>query len=119
MHQITDSVRGDGWPTDLVREREAEFLDELAKFIKGRKPARDFGNFERTAARIGCQHRRSLETGRTAGEAHPSRRTRLASRIMRIQSVPIRLRQHTTASTISPPAVPPGSGTDEHSASTT
>jgi hypothetical protein len=60
-----------------------------------------------------------LELSTSLHATHPSLSTRRASRSMRIQSVPIKLRQHTTASTISPPATPPGSGTDEHSASTT
>lgn len=50
---------------------------------------------------------------------HPFLSTLHASLTILTQSVPIRLRQHTTASTTCPPCLPPGSGTLEHSASTT
>lgn len=105
-----------------VGERETELLDELDKVVKRGEPARDFGNLENSTVKSGskrCQHAepRALRTSLDA--THPSLSTRRASRSIRIQSVPIKLRQHTTASTTSPPATPPGSGTDEHSASTT
>lgn len=97
-------------------ELKAERLDESDKGVQIGESTGDLGDLELSSARRKesvrvCEPRENT--------THPSLSTLHASLAILTQSVPIKLKQHTTASTIAPPCLPPGSGTLEHSASTT
>lgn len=98
-----------------MSELKAESLDEGDEGVQVGESAGDLGDLELSSAVQEVSTISSVEEMTT----HPSLSTLHASLAILTQSVPIKLKQQTTASTIAPPCLPPGSGTLEHSASTT